>query len=338
MITSYTIPYHLRHHKAIERNLFLYFLKNINGRGGYEIKKYRYVGFGAPFLEDFKVMHWEFGIKDMHCIEINEFAHSRQKFNNPLNFIKLFHTSSTDYVTGPSFKDDKNQVIWLDYASPGEIRQQLQDVELLSQKLKNQDIIKLTFNASPQSFQISHEFDNPTVVNQKQILSFLKDDATYKKYYPDYVKVEDILNDFSVILRAMAIRAIHRGLSAAGSDLQFNHITSFNYKDGQAMTTISGIVSKKEEVDSLLELTGLSDWEFYLPNNNKDIIKSIEIQVPDMTFLERVAIDKLIPNNVDALIKNLQFTYGAGSSDHKKLLEGYCKYYRFLPYYAKVTY
>lgn len=335
---SHTIPYHLRHHKAIERNLFLDILKKLSGYRDIEIDKFRYIGFGAPFLEDFKMMHLEFGINDMHCIEINKFAHSRQRFNNPFQFVELFHTSSTDYITGSSFKEDKSQIIWLDFVYPGEIRQQLQDIELLAQRTKERDILKFTFNAAPKSFQNSHGIKD-SVVNHKKLLEFISNDATYQHYFPDHIKVSHIIKDFSILLRAMAIRAVKRGLRSAGSNLDFNHISSFSYADGQAMTTITGILCEQEEFDRICKECGFVNWDFYQPNSKDDVIESFEIKVPSMTVLERIAIDRLIPaESIDTLISSLEFNYGENPVEHKKLLEGYHKYYRFLPYYSRVTY
>jgi hypothetical protein len=87
--TQHTIPYQLRHHKAIDRSLFVNLLRKLDRYININVSEYRYVGFGAPFLEDFKSMHVEFGITKMDCIEYNQNAYSRQEFNNPYSFVKL---------------------------------------------------------------------------------------------------------------------------------------------------------------------------------------------------------------------------------------------------------
>ena len=94
-VSGATAPYQLRPHKAIERNLFMDLLKRIDAANNVDLTKYRYVGFGAAFLEDFKVCHLELGIKVMDSIEMSKFAYSRQIFNNPYNFLTLYILSIT---------------------------------------------------------------------------------------------------------------------------------------------------------------------------------------------------------------------------------------------------
>src|SRR5205809_597881 len=103
-ISGSTLAYHLRHHKAIERNLFLNLLKHLNNASMIQLKDYRYVGFGAAFLEDFKILHSEFAITNMDCIEADAFVQTRQEFNKPYDFIKLFPDTSTAYITSSKFK------------------------------------------------------------------------------------------------------------------------------------------------------------------------------------------------------------------------------------------
>lgn len=338
MGTGSTIPYQLRPHKAIERNLYAAILRKLDRCSNIDLPEYRYVGFGAPFLEDFKIMHTEFGITDMHCIEYDKNAFSRQLFNNPYNFIELFPESSTDYITGTNFKQNKNQIIWLDYASPGEIRQQLQDIEFLCAKVAELDIIKFTFNAYVKAFIGSHHLRLlPYEINR--IISFLRRDPTYQIFVPDEIRAKDIYEDFSALIRVMALRSIKRGLAKGGKDLVFNHIASFSYADGQVMTTMTGIISKPESSKKILIESGLVNWEFYQPEPSNEIILANEITVPVMTISERVLIDKLMPNNnAPSLVSKIKFAYGNDDKENEKLLEGYCKYYRYLPYYSKVSY
>jgi hypothetical protein len=92
-----TIPYQLRPFKAIERNLFIELLRSLESSPDISLIDYRYVGFGAPFLEDFKQLHLALRISDMDCIESNDFAQTRQLFNNPYNFIRLIPIGIKSY-------------------------------------------------------------------------------------------------------------------------------------------------------------------------------------------------------------------------------------------------
>ena len=300
---------------------------------------HRYVGFGAPFLEDFKLMHLEFGINEMHCIEYDLYAHSRQVFNNPYNFLRLFNDSSTKYINSPNFAQNKMQIIWLDFASPKELRQQLLDVELLAQKVGKLDILKFTFNSHIDSFVSSHHIKKCRPVNENKVLQFLQNDATYQNYLPESTTAKHIAENFSSVIRSMAVRAIHRGFSAANSNENFNHIASFNYADGQLMTTLMGIIEEKDNFAKILKQSGLFQWEFYQQESSEEFISGHDITVPAMTVSERIEIDKRMPaKDINNLIKRLGFFYGTSEDEHAKLIEGYCRYYKFLPYYSKVTY
>ena len=49
------IPYHLRHNKSIDREVFLEGLSLLSKK--IDVKEYTYIGFGGPMLEDFRIMH-----------------------------------------------------------------------------------------------------------------------------------------------------------------------------------------------------------------------------------------------------------------------------------------
>ena len=51
------IPYHLRPGKAVDRKLFIESLQLMSRR--LQVENYTYIGFGGPFLEDFKQIHSE---------------------------------------------------------------------------------------------------------------------------------------------------------------------------------------------------------------------------------------------------------------------------------------
>jgi hypothetical protein len=345
-VDRHSIPYQLRPLKAIERNLFINILKKLDRYIEIDLNNYRYVGFGAPFLEDFKLMHLEFGMTEMDCIEVEAHAFSRQTFNNPYKFVTLYNTDSTKYITSNDFKQDKNQIVWLDYTTPSELAQQLLDIELASAKMRDLDIFKITFNVNKQHFieQInSQRTDNRTpevtVADNDKILRFLNTQATLKLYMPDGITPKDILSDFSVIVRAMALRAIQRGLAKTDKTIIFKHISSFRYADGQKMTTLTGFFCEPSKSEKILVDSGLNKWEFYQKEAIGEIIPSSEILVPVMTISERIEIDKLIPlTDINTLAAMLKFSYGKTPKDHLKLLEGYCRYYKYLPYYSRVTY
>ena len=344
-VTGATIPYQLRPHKAIERNLFIKILKLLDASSIVDIKEYRYVGFGAAFLEDFKLLHLEVNIVDMECIETDFCAYSRQEFNKPFSFLKIHNLKSTEYIS-TDYKQDKNQIIWLDYATPKELKQQLIDIELLTEKVNSLDILKFTFNAELRSLPISTSAKKKNkddgMVDYSQVLNGLSEDSTFQLYIPDNIKIRDLtsIEGISSIIRAMAVRAINRGLSKAGSNMNFYHIASFSYADGQEMTTMTGIVATETEFEQILEESKLLSWEFYQGGPVVgEFINASEISVPAMTVSERIEIDRKFPiSDAESLAKSISFFYGTTDDENLQLLDGYRKFYKYLPYYTKVMY
>jgi len=343
-VSGANAAYRLRAHKGIERNLFIELLKILDGTIAVDLTKYRYVGFAAATLEDFKSFHYELGIMDMHSIEINKFALSRQEFNNPFYFLTTHPKDSTKYIV-EDFEAGINHVIWLDYTN-NDFMQQFQDLELLAAKMKSLDILKVTFNVNTGGFiqtnNILSSLDSKNIAegnDWKAILKFLKDHATYQYYLPSKLTSRDI-NNFSEIVRAMAVRAIKRGLSKNQSNnLNFNHASAFDYADGQKMTTMTGVIASSRVYSNLSRQSKLKNWPFYKQHPRfKELIEAKTINVPDMSVSERLFIEKKLPSkDIQQTAKDLPFQYDK-PNDHASLIEGYQTFYKYLPYYGKVTY
>jgi len=170
-------------------------------------------------------------------------------------------------------------------------------------------------------------------------LNFFRNEPGFQDYFPDHFQTKHIINDFSVLLRAMGIRAIKRGIATSGHNLQFNHLSSFTYRDGQMMTTVTGIMAPKEIFNDIKIESSFQDWPFFQADSPDEVIPSNHIIVPSMTIAERIAIDKLIVSNTPKKVaEKILFKYGNGQDEHFQLIEGYCKYYKYLPYFSKVTF
>ena len=65
--TATSIPYQLRQNKVVDRYAFVELLELINRFNN--ISTYKYVGFGSHSLEDFKYLHYKFGITKMVSLE-----------------------------------------------------------------------------------------------------------------------------------------------------------------------------------------------------------------------------------------------------------------------------
>lgn len=141
------IPYHLRQNKAVDRMLLIDLLSKLNRY--IEIHSYEYIGFGGPFLEDHKLMHSYFGNIKLTSIENNDHIWKRQKFNLPLSCINREKKHSSEFID--TFSRNNPVIIWLDYMEANKRREQLMEFESLLPKLNENDIVKVTINANPQT-------------------------------------------------------------------------------------------------------------------------------------------------------------------------------------------
>jgi len=156
MSSGSTIPYHLRQNKAVERVLFEEQLKLVStwleSLEATPIEKYRYIGFGGPFLEDFKSIHRNLKIEDMTSIEYDENTLKRQEFNKPISCINLLDEpmNSSEFISEDQFL--KESILWLDYVNVDYISQ-LNDIKNAVEKMSEFDILKVTFNSNVANLQ-----------------------------------------------------------------------------------------------------------------------------------------------------------------------------------------
>lgn len=152
-----SIPYHLRQNKAVERALFLEQLHKINlwldGKQLENLSAYRYIGFGGPFLEDFKSIHRELKITKMVSIEYDTDTLKRQEFNKPISCIELLEepTTSTNFIASDGFCE--SSIMWLDYVNT-DYQSQFDDLRNSIAKMAEYDILKVTLNSNVANIKV----------------------------------------------------------------------------------------------------------------------------------------------------------------------------------------
>ncbi len=325
MSTAGSIPYHLRQNKAIDRNLFVDLLTRM-GRFS-NISDYRYVGFGGPFLEDFKHFHGALRISKMLSLEIDENVFSRQKFNRPLSTVELIHKSSSDFLNEYDFDTSENFIVWLDYANT-DIGTQLAETQRLVEKLGHSDLFKITVNANPASLG-----DTSDIKEQRRYRAEVARQRL-AEYGPAKISEDDVTfkNYPSLLLKAL-INAAKHGL-AGDRNLVVVPLTSFSYSDGQQMLTFTAILLEKKEEESFFQTTRLRHWPFY--NGNTETPKAIS--VPAFSTKERVHIESMLPGaTAEEIIGNLNYYIGQNEKSSKTELENFISFYRLFPWYSKVV-
>lgn len=320
-----TIPYQLRQNKVIERNLFVDLLSRINRT--INISDYTYIGFGGPFMEDFKILHGALRISSMISIESNKNVHKRQEYNKPASCIELKNLTSGDFITEHDFSTPT--IAWLDFTDPSNIPEQLSELTRLTAKLCVNDIFKITLNANPDTL------GRPEGALQKQILEYRVDEATKRlgEYVVDPISESDVSQAGYPKLLLKAIK------NAAGRQLNLRNIilplTSFKYKDGQQMLTATGLITQSNLTEKFLIETRLKYWSFF----DSSWYEPKSIGVPDFSPKERLAIEGLLPtSDSESISTELGFYFGENTKHSTELLDSFIEYYRVAPWFSKVVF
>lgn len=322
-----SLAYQLRPNKAVDRNLFIELLNKLNRV--VNISDYSYYGFGGPFLEDFKLMHAHLRIGKMISIEASEDVYLRQQFNSPLGCIKFLKQESGEFLESESF--DEPSIVWLDYTNPSNVGEQLKEINYLVTKLSSGDILKVTLNCNPSTLGGKPNAEKDLQESRLEIL-----ESRLNEYFPSDTKPEMLVHDEygKVIFKAVEL-AIKRGMDGKRKDY-FQILSSFVYKDGQQMLTLTGIVLEDDtqKIDTFFKDTRLNNW----PSGLLDWTEPKRINVPELSVKERIYIDNMLPDNSIDNIKNaLGFSIDGNESEMSSLIENYINYYRQYPLFSRVV-
>lgn len=322
------IAYHLRPNKAVERALFLDLLNRI-GRASFNISGYQYVGFGGPFMEDFKAVHIATRISTMTCIERDAVVQARQEFNCPLSCVNFVLNDSSTFLD--EFRPDVPTIAWLDFTSPGELKQQLDDTCKLVNKLAHGDIFKVTLNASVTALR-----ENPGNIKQHELTSLRM--AVFEERVgsdkPSVVSAEDFKADSYPKLLLQALRnAADRGVN--NTSLVVQPLTAFTYSDGTAMLTATGILldPNKIAVSAFPESSRLAHWPFAM----LDWKYPIEIDLPVLSLRERMALEKLQPNGTVQDAKKMLGAVIDAQGIPPQAVTSFTKFYRIYPEFVRAS-
>jgi len=327
-----SIPYQLRQNKAIERNLFIDLLSRI-GRVK-NISDYEYIGFGGPFLEDFKALHAALRINKMQSIEGDINTYARQKFNLPFKFLTLHNKQSSAFFSDHQFSES-GTIVWLDYTASKDLGQQLNEFRSVVEKVNYFDVVKITLNASPAEIP-GKKGDHETI--QEARLRTLKENVG--SYLPAEVNAENMVFDEYPKLLQQCVQNAVAGLSSGETKRYFQILSSFVYADGQQMITVTGIVldaSKDDDKQAFLDLSRLAHW---WPFANLHWQPPIPISVPALSAKERMKLDENLPVQGDdsEVVNTLQNALGyvPGTVSDVQKLANYARYYRAYPHFSRV--
>ncbi|OQY55323.1 MAG: hypothetical protein DRR08_13990 [Candidatus Parabeggiatoa sp. nov. 2] len=315
------LPYHLRPNKAIERQLFIELLLKINRIR--TLSDYVYIGFGGPFLEDFKLIPAYFDNKRMISLEIEPHTYQRQLFNKPLACIECLNMSSGDYIDSYSLKE--NAIIWLDYVEPKKLPDQLSEFQSLLEQIRHYDVVKITLNANPDSLG-----DKGTTPEAKKKHRFLVFKSRVGKLLPPEVDAQIDKEQFGQVLCGVLKNAAQTQIQTRkdSQNYIFQPLTAFVSSDGpHQMLTLTGILLDQNELKDFMDLTTIGQWTYAIKEWGPPI------HVPTLTLREKRFIDQYLPHDIH---NQMSFTFDPNPQKSLEMLENYIKYYRYYSYFSKI--
>lgn len=295
---SRPINYHLRIAKNIERKMMGEAFARLSLLA--PLSKYRYVGFGSEFFNDFALYHQMLSISDMISIERDNHRIDRCKFNRPYGCINIIEGSAGEIL--PQLPWDKKSIVWLDYTEKlsAEI---LDDVSFLVSQACSGSVLIWSMNANPWDDRFDEatggalskpdliqyrrrrlrEQLSPLPVAEELVTHQLSDWGLAEVFYKLLKsKIESVLQD--------------RNASASNNEkLVFEQIFNFRYADGVKMLTVGGVLLNSADRGKLG--TAAFDGLAFIRNNEIPA----KIQVPVLTSREVRHLSRRLPHSTDPL-------------------------------------
>lgn len=246
---SKPINYNLRPAKNIERKMMVEAISRLSPIA--PLSRYRYVGFGSEFFNDFALFHEAFGVAEMISIERDLDRIERCGFNRPYGCIKVEPGEAG--VVLPTLKWNQLSIVWLDYT--GRLNQgMLADLRFVVSQAAVGSILVWSFNADPWNFGDSDkEHDNQVSAGQlpERRLQKLKEHVGSTRVRSELKGSElgkwGLAKEFYSIVAA-EIRATLNDRNAAASEedtIDFHQCFHFRYRDNARMLTVGGLLLHK---------------------------------------------------------------------------------------------
>jgi hypothetical protein len=310
----------------VDREVFLNLLSHLNPR--LPLKGYEYIGFGGPFLEDFRLVHNRIGMSKLTCVEQEEDVHSRQAFNR-LSYVTLVHNDMKSYLDSRDLSAQPS-IVWLDFNSKASAEEILLATRF-ARNCKCPSLIKLTLCSSPPSRPKKEKEESSSkywarylnlVKEQLGAFSpatFAQDDATAKGY--------------ARVVHDSFRRALDAELSNTG--VSYKGINSFHYADGSSMISSTILTMEKGSEESTLSEAMLDEWDFFQP----DWPSARLIDMPILSAHERRSIESQLEDPAARAGTNgdpKTFVPDGRLGSKSEVLESFRCFYRLYPQFARV--
>jgi hypothetical protein len=331
---SKTPAYHLRPNKAIDRLIFLELLRSIDQF--YSLKNHIYIGFGGPFLDEFRLLAQLFpGLKSI-SIEKDKEIFKRQLFHRCSSQMEPMNCTFTDFLDN-HFPSDYPVIIWADYTEmqrsclleTADIAHRASLGSIYRLTLRAETPIRARFKYGPKIPVRAHNDFSDFVADYIKDMTI--DGISYDPNLFTWGNFSD--NNFPLLLAKM----IHSILSGSSSHPKtFLPLHASKYSDGTIMLSITGMFCLQDETEKIIKHFN-KNFPFYCGSDQLE-----EIDVPVLTTKERLALEHVLPNpncTGDSCIDALGYLIEGDDSEVASLrkMNHYEKYYRFYPYFGKLS-
>lgn len=322
-------PYHLRKNKAADRFALIEAIRRLPKLGN-NLMDYTYFGLGGPYLEDMRLIYEYCPEIQMVSIEEDEEVYNRQNFHRPCGGIRILNSDMSSFITTYEANDRKS-IFWLDYT--GLEYTSFADFISLITKVVKGSVIKITLRANPFDYWIIPRNGRGIRKKKHKSKDFRNKFESLLPHPDDYPPWQT--EDFATLLKQMLQIAVQEAFSEEITQLTFNPISSFYYKDGTPMFTLTGVIWPRDDLSSIDN--AFSDWEF--ANLTWDNIPR-RIDIPDLSTKERLHLQGFLPCDTErgATLRNeLGHLIEEDIRMTEDALEQYAAFHRYFPYFLRGT-
>jgi len=316
--------YLLRPNKTVDRLLFFDLLKRLDVVFDFA-KSYSYLGMGGTYLEDFRLMHEVFPRMGMICLEEKEHLSQRQKFNKPHSAIRFVTQSVEAWIDG-NLPSSKPYIVWLDFQGK-QRREQISQFQSLLLGAVKPLIVRITLDVSPDTLG-----GNTTQSEKFERLKAQLGSLMDKKMTVDTFSQLGL----AVVIRDVVLQAARKSLENQKGN-RFFPLSISSYRDTSQMLSITGMVAAREFGAEVEERCGLSNWDYYWPQN--EII--LNINLPELSVRERMFLNQRLPRNADnvnLIHKSFGFLLDEDERLSRSLLDSYIRFAKHYPQFARVAF
>ena len=320
-------PYHLRVHKAVDRQLLVELIRKLGA------ENYTYYTLAGPFLEDMRIMDQFFPRMKLVSLESSEHTHRRQLFHQFSSRLDLRRKALQDFLLH-DYDPGNRDIFWLDYTDLKYAH--FEDFQDVLKRVAHGSVVRITLRAEPElDLSVFRDrLPEPTIeaVREEVERAF---SSEFEKVLPNPpAGALASRSEFARMVQLMVRRAASTALDTGRSERDFLHVHSAIYNDQTQMLSVTGVVVLRTELEEMRVI--LSDLRFA----DFEWAKPFQISVPALSQKERLKLEDALPgdgNVGEQLLDRLGYNIDETRKSSIKQLEDYAVYHREYPLFLRVA-